>query len=71
MPGIYIAGILTIALSLGLVGLVILKRIQFSDRLFAALGVLGGAVAFFGAFYLFRLPLELVFHGKGLNTITL
>jgi hypothetical protein len=61
MPGIYIAAILTVTLSLGLVGLVIFKRIQPSDRLFAALGVLGGAVAFFGAYYLFRLPLDNAF----------
>ncbi len=61
MPGIYIAAIFTITLSLGLVGLVILKRIRCSDRLFAALGVIGSAVVFFGAFYLLRLPLDNVF----------
>ena len=61
MPGIYIAAILTIALSLSLVGVVIHKRIRPSDRLFAALSVIGSAVAFFGAFYLLRLPLDNVF----------
>jgi hypothetical protein len=61
MPGIYIAATLTIALSLGLVNWVIVKRLQPSDRLFATLGVLGSAVAFFGAFYLLRIPLDNAF----------
>lgn len=58
MPGIYIAAILTLALSLGLVGLVIFKRLQPSDRSLAVLGVVGGITAFFGAFYLLRIPLD-------------
>ena len=62
MAGIYIAAILTIVLSLCLVGLVVYKKIQPADILFAALGVLGGTVAFFGAFYLLRIPLDNAFH---------
>lgn len=58
MPGIYIAAILTIALSSGLAGLVISKRMQASDQSLAAAGVIGGIAAFFGAFYLLRVPLD-------------
>ena len=58
MPGIYIAAMLTLALSLALAGAVILKRIGPADRLLAALGVVGAAVAFFAAYYLLRLPLD-------------
>ena len=65
MPGICIAAILTIALSLGLIGLVIIKRLQPSDRIYAALGVMGGAIVFFGAFYLFRIPLDNAFQSLG------
>jgi hypothetical protein len=61
MPGIYIAAILTIALSLGVLGLTIVKRIPPSERLLAALGVIGGAAVFFGAFYLLRIPLNNLF----------
>jgi len=65
MPGIFIAAIFTITISLSLVGLVIFKRIQPSDRVLAVLGALGGAAAFFGAFYLLRLPL-----GKAFQSLT-
>jgi uncharacterized membrane protein YhfC len=58
MPGIYIAAILTIALAVILVSVVILKRMPPADRLLAALSVAASAVAFFGAYYLLRLPLD-------------
>lgn len=58
MPGISIAAIITIALALGLVVLVICTRLQSSTKLLAALGVIGGIAAFFGAFHLLRIPLD-------------
>lgn len=58
MPGIYIAAILTIAFSLGIVVAVVIKGLPASDRLPAVFGVVGGAAAFFGAFYLLRVPLD-------------
>jgi len=58
LPGIVVAALLTLTLALGVAGWVLFKRLRLPDRAFAALGVLGGAGAFFGAFYLLRLSLD-------------
>ena len=58
MPGITIAAMLTIGLLLILVVLLICTRLHSSIKLLTALGVLGGMAAFFGAFYLLRIPLD-------------
>lgn len=58
MPGITIAAIMTIAIALGAAGLVIFKRLSGSNRLFALLGIIASGAAFFGAYYLLRLPLN-------------
>ena len=58
MPGITIAAMLTIGFLVILVGLLICTKLHSSLKLMAVLGVLGGMAAFFGAFYLLRIPLD-------------
>lgn len=58
MPGITIAALITILILLSLVGLVIVKRLSTWDRLFAILFMALAGAAFFGAFYLLRLPID-------------
>jgi hypothetical protein len=62
MPGIYIAALITIAILLCLVSLIIIKRLAHWDRLFAILSMILAGAAFFGAYYLLRLPLNRVIH---------
>lgn len=58
MPGITIAAIITILILLCLISLVIVQRMAAWDRLFAVSGMILAGAAFFGAFYLLRLPLD-------------
>lgn len=62
MPGIFIAAIITIFVLLCLVSPIILKRLTGWDRLFAVVSMLLAGAAFFGAYYLLRLPLNRVIH---------
>lgn len=58
MSGIMIAAIITILILLSLAILVIIKRLTVRDRLFALFFLILAGAAFFGAFYLLRLPID-------------
>lgn len=58
MSGIMIAALITILILLSLVSLVIFKRMTAWDRLFAILFMILAGAAFFGAFYLLRIPVD-------------
>lgn len=60
MPGIYISAIITIATVLSLASLVIIKRLSLRDRVFAFIWMILAGLAFFGAYYLMRLPVDRV-----------
>lgn len=62
MAGIYIAAIITIFILLCLVGVLIVKRLTSWDRLYAVLSMILAGAAFFGAYYLLRLPLNQAIH---------
>lgn len=57
MPGIFISAIITIMILLGLITPIIIKRLTRWDRLFAVVSMIFAGAAFFGAYYLLRMPL--------------
>lgn len=62
MPGIFIAAIITIIVLLCVVSPIIIKCLTGWDRLFAVVSMLFAGAAFFGAYYLLRIPLDRAVH---------
>jgi hypothetical protein len=69
MEGIYIAALIAFLILLVPFFILIIKRLKHSDRLIASIWAIFAGSAFFGAYYLLRIPLDHVLHALFQNIV--